>query len=91
MACRLTATEFISSGLTVEQYAVSLLDRIKSRDDAVQAWAYLDPEYVLAQARELDKIPRDKRGPLHGVPIGVKDTMYTKGRSLIFLVDIRAN
>lgn len=79
MACRLTATEFISSGLTVEQYAVSLLDRIKSRDDAVQAWAYLDPEYVLAQARELDKIPRDKQGPLHGVPIGVKDTMYTKG------------
>ncbi|PBL02561.1 amidase [Armillaria gallica] len=79
MACRLTATEFISSGLTVEKYAVSLLDRIKSRDDAVQAWAYLDPEYVLAQARELDKIPRDKRGPLHGVPIGVKDTMYTKG------------
>ncbi|SJL02004.1 related to glutamyl-tRNA [Armillaria ostoyae] len=79
MACRLTATEFISSGLTVEQYAISLLDRIKSRDDAVQAWAYLDPEYVLAQARELDKIPRHKRGPLHGVPIGVKDTMYTKG------------
>lgn len=91
MSCRLTATEFISSGLTVEQYAVSLLDRIKARDDAVQAWAYLDPEYVLAQARELDKISRDKRGPLHGVPIGVKDTMYTKGRSWIFLIDIRAN
>ncbi|KAK0491037.1 amidase signature domain-containing protein [Armillaria novae-zelandiae] len=79
MSFRLTATEFISSNLTVEQYAVSLLDRIKSRDDAVQAWAYLDREYVLAQARELDKIPRDKRGPLHGIPIGVKDTMYTKG------------
>lgn len=78
MSCRLTATDFISSGLTVEQYAVSLLDRIKSRDETVQAWAYLDPEYVLAQARELDKIPMNKRGPLHGVPIGVKDTMYTK-------------
>ncbi|KAK0468370.1 glutamyl-tRNA amidotransferase subunit A [Desarmillaria tabescens] len=78
MAYRLTAAEFISSGLTVEQYAVSLLDRIKSRDDAVQAWAYLDPEYVLAQARELDKVPKEKRGPLHGAPIGVKDTMYTK-------------
>ncbi|KAG7449204.1 amidase signature enzyme [Guyanagaster necrorhizus] len=79
MACRLTAVEFISSGLTVEQYAISLLDRIKARDDAVQAWAYLDPEYILAQARELDKVPSDKWGPLHGVPIGVKDIMYTKG------------
>jgi Asp-tRNA(Asn)/Glu-tRNA(Gln) amidotransferase A subunit family amidase len=41
----------------------------------VHAWAFLDPELVLAQARALDAAP--VRGPLHGVPLGVKDVMDT--------------
>ncbi|KAL4746365.1 hypothetical protein BDW72DRAFT_207420 [Aspergillus terricola var. indicus] len=64
--------------LSVENYARSLLSRIESRDPTVQAWAYLNPEQVLEQARQLDKVPIDQRGPLHGVPIGVKDVIYTK-------------
>ncbi|KKY25592.1 putative glutamyl-trna amidotransferase subunit a [Phaeomoniella chlamydospora] len=67
-----------SGELTVEDYAKSLLTRIKDRDPVVKAWAYLDPEHVLAAAQELDKIPPQKRGPLHGVAIGVKDMMLTK-------------
>jgi NCS1 family nucleobase:cation symporter-1 len=81
---RLTATEVsakIRSGeTTVEEYAKSLLARIEARDAAVQAWAYLDPKYVLEQARALDKVPQDQRGPLHGIAIAVKDVIYTKGR-----------
>jgi len=65
--------------LTVEDYAKSLLARIKARDDVVKAWAYLDPELVLTQARKLDLIPAEQRGPLHGVAIGVKDVILTKG------------
>ncbi|KAL4739069.1 amidase signature domain-containing protein [Aspergillus similis] len=64
--------------LSVEDYARSLLSRIESRDPTVKAWAYLNPEQVLEQARQLDKVPIDQRGPLHGVPIGVKDVIYTK-------------
>lgn len=79
---RLTASETLekvrAGELTVERYAQSLLDRIKDRDDAVQAWAYLEPEQVLSQARDLDRIPPESRGPLHGVAIGVKDIFYTK-------------
>lgn len=79
---RLTASQAaagIRSGtFTVEQYAQSLLSRIKERDDTVKAWAYLNPEQVLNQARELDKIPPEKRGPLHGVSVAVKDVIYTK-------------
>ncbi|KAH7362679.1 glutamyl-tRNA amidotransferase subunit A [Plectosphaerella cucumerina] len=79
---RLTATDVsakIRSGeTTVEEYAKSLLSRIEARDAAVQAWAYLDPEYVLEQARALDKVPQDQRGPLHGIAIAVKDVIYTK-------------
>ncbi|KAK4499177.1 hypothetical protein PRZ48_009690 [Zasmidium cellare] len=70
---------FSNDSLTVEDYAKSLLKRIEDRDDAVKAWAYLNPTQVLEQARALDKIPKDQRGPLHGVAVGVKDVIYTKG------------
>ncbi len=80
----LTAAEvlgYIRTGdLTVEQYVRALLDRIAERDSQVRAWAYLDRDYVLEQARALDAVPLEQRGPLHGMPIGVKDVIYTKGR-----------
>jgi Asp-tRNA(Asn)/Glu-tRNA(Gln) amidotransferase A subunit family amidase len=41
----------------------------------VHAFAHLDPERVLAQARELDR--GAVRGPLHGLPLGVKDVIDT--------------
>lgn len=79
---RLTASQaqakFKDGSVSVEEYAKSLLSRIKTRDATVHAWAYLDPELVLRRARELDQIPAEKRGPLHGVAIGVKDVIYTK-------------
>lgn len=82
---RLTATEFLSKikagEISVQDYAKSLLARIEARDNDVKAWAYLDPEYVMKQAKALDAISPTERGPLHGVAIAVKDVIYTKGRS----------
>ena len=51
------------------------LDRVLERDAAVHAFAYLDPDAALAQARSLDSGPI--RGPLHGLPLGVKDLFDT--------------
>ena len=80
---RLTATQALrnirANELTVEDYAKSLLKRIQERDSAVKAWAYLDPVQVLNEARRQDQIPQSQRGPLHGVFVGVKDVIYTKG------------
>ncbi|KAL4941774.1 hypothetical protein BDV06DRAFT_212351 [Aspergillus oleicola] len=67
-----------SNKLSVESYMRSLLSRIDSRDATVKAWAYLNPDLVLEQAKALDKVPEDQRGPLHGIAIGVKDVIYTK-------------
>ncbi len=55
------------------------LDRIAAREDDVQAWAHLDPELALAQAREADAALRagEATGALHGVPVGVKDIFDT--------------
>ncbi|KAJ4387898.1 hypothetical protein N0V93_008501 [Gnomoniopsis smithogilvyi] len=79
---RLTAVQAakqIRAGtLTAEEYARSILSRIEERDGTVKAWAYLNPELVIAQAKELDQVPLENRGPLHGVSVAVKDVIYTK-------------
>lgn len=82
---KLTATEALSrfkaGSLKVEQYARGLLSHIAERDAAVKAWAYLDDDYVITQAKRLDRVPLDQRGPLHGVPVAIKDIIYTKGEA----------
>ncbi len=60
--------------------AQAYLDRIAEVDDIVQAWAHLDPERALAQAEETDRARSQGKtlGPLHGVPVGVKDIFDTQ-------------
>ena len=55
------------------------LARVREVDDQVQAWVFLDPEHALAQARALDERRKEGAplGPLHGVPVGVKDIIDT--------------
>ena len=69
-APRLAARE-----ITAEQMARACLARIEERESAVHAWIHLDPDAVLAQARQFDRGP--VRGPLHGLPLGVKDLIDT--------------
>ncbi|KAG9252496.1 amidase signature domain-containing protein [Emericellopsis atlantica] len=77
--CASEAQECILRGnFTVEAYTEALLDRVAARDSEVHAWATLDPLHVLEQARRLDRIPKDQRGPLHGFVIGVKDVINTE-------------
>jgi Asp-tRNA(Asn)/Glu-tRNA(Gln) amidotransferase A subunit family amidase len=61
--------------LRCEDVARACLDRIDMREPVVKAWSFIDPDQVLRQARALDV--RTKRGPLHGVPVGVKDVIET--------------
>lgn len=78
---RLTATEVLpllrNGSLKVSEYTSALLARIQERDQQVKAWVYLDPAVVQDRARELDNLDPSSRGPLHGLPIGIKDTMLT--------------
>ena len=55
------------------------LDRIAEADGNIEAWAFLDREHTLTQAEAADDAHRRARphGPLHGVPIGVKDIFDT--------------
>ena len=76
---RLSAVEAaarIAAGtLTAQALVESCLGRIAAREAEVGAWAFLDVDQALAEARARDQSAA--RGPLHGVPIGVKDIMDT--------------
>lgn len=65
------------SRLDSETLVRACLDRIAGREPEVLAWAHLDADGALAQARA-----RDAQAPiglLHGVPIGVKDVIDVEG------------
>jgi Asp-tRNA(Asn)/Glu-tRNA(Gln) amidotransferase A subunit family amidase len=60
---------------TCEEVMRACLDRITAREGEVRAFAHLDPDAAMASARAFDKCGR--RGPLAGVPFGVKDIVDT--------------
>jgi Asp-tRNA(Asn)/Glu-tRNA(Gln) amidotransferase A subunit family amidase len=74
------ATRLIESlrvGETTARAAVdSALARIGEREPVVAAWAHVDPAVARAQADALDAATG--RGPIHGLPIGVKDVLLTR-------------
>ena len=51
------------------------LARVAAREPDVHAWAFIDPEIALDQARARDR--EQPRSPLHGVPVGIKDIFDT--------------
>ena len=55
------------------------LRRVREVDGDVQAWAFLDPEYAREQARAADefRLSGHAIGPLHGVPVALKDIIDT--------------
>ena len=76
---RLTAVELtqaISGGVTCEEIARSCLERIEARESSIHAWACVDRDLTLRQARALDRMGARER-PLFGIPIGVKDVIDT--------------
>ncbi|MEK3763753.1 MULTISPECIES: Asp-tRNA(Asn)/Glu-tRNA(Gln) amidotransferase subunit GatA [unclassified Solibacillus] len=72
--------ESLKSGeLTIAELTKEAFDRIEKLDGDVQAFLALNKEQATAKAAELDKVPFEERGPLFGMPIGVKDNIVTEG------------
>lgn len=70
----------------VHSKEVSLVDltneafeRVEKLDGEVEAFLALNKEKALETATELEKTPFEERGPLFGLPIGVKDNIVTEG------------
>jgi len=69
--CSLSPVEYVEALFRV-------MDRIESR---IEAWVTVDRQGVLSEARTCEAEARKGhfRGPLHGVPVGIKDIFYTNG------------
>ena len=65
--------------LSSEELVEGCLARIRQVEPEVRAWQFLDEKHALAEARSADKRKREGEpiGPLHGVPVGVKDIIDT--------------
>ena len=51
------------------------LERVAERDAVVHAWAWISPALAMAQAQARDG--EAPQGPLHGIPIAIKDVIDT--------------
>ncbi|MGN6749045.1 MAG: amidase [Xanthobacteraceae bacterium] len=69
------AAKIAAGETTCEAVMRHCVERIAAREPVVKAWVNFNPELAFAQAHALDREPR--RGPLHGVPIGIKDVIDT--------------
>ncbi len=61
--------------ISSEEMVRSCLARVAAEEPRVRAWAFLDEELALAQARRVDGTR--PRPPLAGLPVGVKDIIDT--------------
>jgi Asp-tRNA(Asn)/Glu-tRNA(Gln) amidotransferase A subunit family amidase len=79
----LTATQAASGiakgDFSARDYAAACLDRIDAVEPVVQAFIHIDPQHALAQAKACDDWRKSGKplGPLHGVPVGIKDIVDT--------------
>jgi Asp-tRNA(Asn)/Glu-tRNA(Gln) amidotransferase A subunit family amidase len=74
------AAELARGAISAEDYARACLDRIAAAEGEIRAFAHLDRDHVLTQARALDERRAQGQpvGPLHGVPVAIKDIIDTE-------------
>ena len=67
--------------ITAENLLAACLERIGALDGDLEAWTHVDAASARVAARERDAEARAgrSRGPLHGVPVGVKDIFDVAG------------
>ncbi len=67
--------------ISSEELTRLVLDRIEAHEPALNAYTVLLGDEALAQARALDALAARGRwqGPLHGVPVSIKDSIWIRG------------
>tara|TARA_R110002020_G_scaffold184947_2_gene382292 strand:- start:11830 stop:13176 length:1347 start_codon:yes stop_codon:yes gene_type:complete len=73
--------EAIDGGLSPVSIVEDCLSRIKAHDGQINAILFCDPDQTLEAARRAEAEIRTtgRRGPLHGIPVALKDMIDVKG------------
>ena len=76
-----TSDRIVAGILTVVEVVEECLARISKRDFEIRSWTVVDREGALDRARELDRdfAAGKDIGPLHGIPVGLKDIIDVEG------------
>jgi len=76
-----TAASIASREVSSRELLEAALNRVDRLDGPINAVVALDPERALAAADQADQavVRGDELGPLHGVPITIKDSFQTEG------------
>src|SRR5215469_9394276 len=75
------ARQIAAKQLSPVELTRACLDRVRKLDDQLHAFVLVTEERALAEARQAEAaiMAGGPRGPLHGIPIGLKDIVDTKG------------
>ena len=73
------ASKIKDAQLTSVEVCEKYIDRVNKYEKNVNAWAHFDKKLVLEKAKEADEYRRSGKptGPLHGIPVAVKDIVGT--------------
>ena len=74
------ALKIKNSELTSVELCEKYIERIDKFEKEVKAWAYIDKKTIIEKAEEKDEYRKTGKplGPLHGLPIGLKDIIGTQ-------------
>lgn len=73
LSAREAAAQIAAGRLSSQALVQACLERIAEREPVLRAWSHIDAEAALAEARQRDASA--PLGPLHGVPVAVKDVI----------------
>ena len=75
------ARQIAAKSLSPVELAKACLERVHALDDQLHAFVHVTEERALAEARAAEAaiMANGPSGPLHGIPIGLKDIVDTKG------------
>jgi Asp-tRNA(Asn)/Glu-tRNA(Gln) amidotransferase A subunit family amidase len=78
LSAAVAAARIAEGALSPVEVVDACLARIAARDGHVRAWAHVDEAGARATAREREAEARagHRRGPLHGVPVAIKDIFH---------------
>lgn len=81
LTARDAAWHIAEGSLTSTDLVSACLEHIEREDGTIGAWAFVNRDKALTEARERDhrRYRGKPLGPLHGVPVGIKDIMDVKG------------